>query len=102
VRGILIAVTLSVAFWCGVFYLAMSTRLPSDTAPIVGTQPTCGDTLALMTGKETVQLVRDGNRMVIEVWYDGFKRGELVTIDINERTAQVPNRPPSGWKIGGR
>lgn len=56
----------------------------------------------IVSGKESVMLVRERQAMRIYVAYDGALRGELVRLDIPSRTMMIPSRPPFGWSIGAQ
>lgn len=73
--------------------------IPVATVPPA---PVCETPLAALAAKETLMLRRNGSSASLVIFYDGYERGALVTLDIETRTVIVPSRPPFGWKIGAR
>lgn len=80
---------------------ATAAAVPATQPVPVRPEPTCADPLALLPGKETLVLRRDGMTATLVVMHDGVVRGRLFTIDLERKILTAPSRPPAGWSIGG-
>lgn len=93
------------AFIVGVATGACITRAPRldyNVPQRVINEPTCATPLAVLPGKQVLLIVREGSTVALQVRYDGVVLGNLLTADIYTQTAWVSQRPPLGWKVGGR